>query len=399
MDVQHAQQSTNDGKNPQGEAWTIQKILQWSQSYLEKQGVTDSPRLDGELLLSAALKCERMQLYLRFAEAVTPDIRSVYRDLLKRRALGEPVAYILGYKDFWKHRFLVNPSVLIPRADTERLVETAVNLMDRLRAVPQAPTRPLQVLDIGVGTGCIGLSLALECPDATVTGWDFSEGALAVARANGERLLAPEDRQRVQWFFCDALEKLEAATQTIPNNGEPAASERYDLIVSNPPYIAPHESAALSPSVVAFEPRMALFADHDGLGFYRSMAGGAQSLLWPHGFLAVEVGYTQAPAVQLLFEEHGWTTIEVVKDYSKIDRCVVFAPPGNLQSQELNLLEKAPKELGYVPLGSPNQPGRVDVASGTKPLQVEGVYYEESLLSVDEEKLLANYGTDAVEEP
>ncbi len=365
----------SEAKN-QGESWTIQKILQWSHSYLEKQGLTESPRLDGELLLCEALKCDRMQLYMRLPEEVAPAVRANYRDLLKRRALGEPIAYILGYKEFWKHRFVVNRSVLIPRPDTERLVETSIQLIAQLHKQKVSPTDPLRVLDLGTGTGCIGLSLVLECPGIDLTGWDRSQEALDIALLNGEKLLDPKDQGRVQWVCCDALQRLEAVHRDIRHHP-------FDLIVSNPPYIAPSESPSLSASVLDYEPAMALFADQDGLVFYRSLAQGARSLLSPHGFLVVEIGHRQAQTVQAIFEEKGWTTRSLIKDYGKNDRCLVFAP-----EDCSGPVQKAPPEIAYAHLGPLYKKSAEDE-----------VYYEEERLSEVQEKLLATYGTETTVEP
>lgn len=282
------------------ESWTIQKVLVWSTGFLKDRGF-DTPRLDAELLLGAALGLTRIQLYTYFDKPLHAQERDPFKDLLRRRAGGEPVAYITGIKEFMGHPFEVNKSVLIPRPDTEVLVETA---LAHLKALPEAP---LRILDIGTGSGCVALALAKRHPEAEVVAWDLHEAALAVARANGAKLGV----ENVTFLEKDALD---------PEAWNDAA---FDLIVSNPPYICETERPALPRSVVDFEPGSALFAAGSGLFFYETYARLAPTALNPGGTLMVEIGSTQAEAVSALFAAAGFQGVAVTKDYGKNDRVVV----------------------------------------------------------------------------
>lgn len=166
------------------DVWTIQRIIQWSTGYLKDRNITESPRLEAEILLAHALGCKRIQLYTSFDKPVTAAEREPFKQSLKRRLAGEPVSYITGERDFMSMTFKVGPSVLIPRPDTEALVETVTNL---LKGREQ---EELKILDIGAVSGCVGISLAKLFPISTVSAWDISEEALAVARENASQLSA-----------------------------------------------------------------------------------------------------------------------------------------------------------------------------------------------------------------
>jgi release factor glutamine methyltransferase len=286
------------------DVWTIQRILLWSTDFLKDRHITDSPRLDAEILLAHALKLKRIQLYTLFDKPVSALEREPFKAALKRRIAGEPVAYITGERDFMSMTFNVSPEVLIPRPDTEILVEAATEKLKPRQ------TEELQILDIGTGSGCIAISVAKKFPVATMTAWDVSEPALAVARENAARLEA----SNVTFACRDALS---------PESWDGAA---YDVILANPPYIAMAEAPALASSVRDHEPSLALFAADDGLAFYQMFARHAKDALKPGGFLAMEIGYQQAYAVCGLLAAHGWQNIEVRKDYGKNDRVVIAEP-------------------------------------------------------------------------
>ena len=288
----------------ESDTWTIQRILTWSTGFLKDRGF-ESARLDTELLLSTALGLTRMQLYTSFDKPLTEAEREPFKDLLRRRAAGEPVAYITGVKEFFGLAFKVSRDVLIPRPDTECLVEAVLAEAMR-RTTPQTPTPSLRILDIGTGSGCVALALAKRLPAAEIVAWDISEDALALARGNAAAL----GLANAQFERRDALDA--AAWDTAP----------FDVIVSNPPYIAPSERTALPASVVLYEPASALFADGDGLAFYAAFAQRAPALLKPDGLLLVEIGSTQGPAVSALFEGAGLAGVAVRKDYGKLDRIV-----------------------------------------------------------------------------
>ena len=299
------------------EAWTIGRILTWSVDFLRGKGLVDSPRLDAELLLSHALKLARIQLYMQFDKPLSAAEREPFKGFLQRRSRGEPVAYITGEKEFMGYRFEVSPAVLIPRPDTEVLVEqildwakarTKAESLDAADDTDAAKAPSWHILDVGTGSGCVASALALKLAavQVQVSAWDVDASALANAKANAARLGAS-----VAFSQCDALV---AASW----DGE----EAYDIIVSNPPYIAPDEAVDLPPSVAGFEPQQALFAPPDGLSFYRALAVLAPRRLKAGGRLAVEIGATQADAVQQILAEAGWQDIALRQDWSRLDRVV-----------------------------------------------------------------------------
>lgn len=251
--------------------------------------VSDSPRLEAQLLAGHVLRLNRSWM-LAHPEHEMNELAG--ETLLQRRERHEPLAYILGKREFFGRDFRVTPAVLIPRQDTEILVETALAL-----SLPAAA-----VLDIGVGSGAIAITLKLERPAWAVTGVDISEAALEVARDNAADLGAD-----VRFVLSDGFEAL--------------LGESFDLIVTNPPYIGREEK--LAKEVGEFEPALALFADEKGLAFYRRLALEAARYLNDGGQLMMEVGYRQADLVRELFEREGWTHLETVKDLSGIERVVV----------------------------------------------------------------------------
>jgi len=218
--------------------------------------------------------------------------------LLQRREGQEPLAYILGWREFYGRRFRVTPSVLIPRQETETLVETALRQVD-------SAASPLRVLDLGTGSGCIGITLKLERPTLEVVCSDICPEAIEVAQENALALGAS-----VQFRASDLFEGFRG--------------ERFDLIVTNPPYVGLHE--ALPAEVREFEPSGALYGGHTGLDIYESLAESAADHLPDDGTMMMEVGHTQAVAVALLFEGSGWGIVETVKDLTGTERVVVVQP-------------------------------------------------------------------------
>ena len=276
------------------EAWTVLDLLKWTASYFAGKGI-ESGRLDAELLLAEILQLNRIGLYLNFDRPVDSDELAAFRSLIERRARREPIAYILGRCEFWSLTFKVGPEVLIPRGDTETLVEAA------LKVLPNGG----MLLDVGVGSGAIALAIAHERPDASVEGIDLSPAALAIAGENAQRLgLADKVVLREGDLF--ALD----------------SSRQYDVIVSNPPYIAAHEKATLMPEVRDFEPALALFAGDDGLDCYRALIPAARAALKDAGTLLVEVGAGQAAAVEELFVAAGYAEIFTSRDLAGIERVV-----------------------------------------------------------------------------
>ncbi len=281
--------------------WTVRRVLAWSCEYLTNRDpeLKLTARLDVEILLAATLGFDRVNLFLQLDRPLTKEERNSFKIFLKRRYEFEPVAYILGYRDFYRHRFQVNRHVLIPRPETELLVELAS------RAV-QALSSP-KILDVGTGSGCIAVSIGSELPSASVVGWDVNDDALDLARKNA----VDNEVHNINFVSQDAL-----CIDAIEDSS-------FDLIVSNPPYIAASETGLMGRSVLDYEPRTALFAtDPEGLGFYRHYASNYHRILRPGGKIFLEVGFSQSAKVAHLFAAAGWEKIKVAKDLSGHDRVI-----------------------------------------------------------------------------
>jgi release factor glutamine methyltransferase len=258
-------------------AWTVQALVTWTTDFLRKKGV-ESPRLEAQILLAHAMNCPRIELVARSHEEPTEAERAAFKDLIRRRVDGWPVAYLVGRREFYLLPFEVSPAVLIPRPETETLVLEALRL---LKGKP-AP----RVLDLGTGSGCVAVSVAHQCKPARVTAVDVSPDALEVARRNAGRHGVAD---RVTFLQGDLFAPL-------------PADAAFDLIVSNPPYVTPAELAELAPEVRDHEPRVALDGGPDGLAFYRRIAAAGGRFLAPGGSVLVEVGWTQEAAVRAIFE-------------------------------------------------------------------------------------------------
>lgn len=266
----------------------------------------DNVRFEARLLLSHAAGLSVEQLVARGRDAAPPAVAVTLRELTARRVRREPMAYILGEREFWGLPFKVSPAVLVPRPDSETVIETVLDLLpDR--------TRPLRILDLGLGSGCLLLTLLREYPQATGAGIDASEAALAVARANAEALeVAPRARLATgDWREAGWVERL------IDQLGGP-----FDLLVSNPPYIASATVAGLMPEVAAHEPRLALDGGPDGLAAYRTIAAGAPRLVARGGWMVVEGGEGQAPDIALLLSAAGLAPGRARKDLGGVERVV-----------------------------------------------------------------------------
>jgi release factor glutamine methyltransferase len=263
----------------------------------ERHGV-EAARLDAELLATLAFRRSRVELYTHFDQPLGEDELAAYRQLVQRRLSGEPVAYILGRKEFWSLDLKVDARVLIPRPDTETLVEQALSLLHDLHR-----DRPLRVADIGAGSGAVALALKKERPADEIHATDISEDALAVARGNAQHLGLD-----VTFLQGDLIEPL-------------AGMKAFDLVVSNPPYIPSRDIDGLSPEVRC-EPRLALDGGPDGLGFYRRLAADALPLLAPEGALAVEIGAGQSASVSGILQAAGYTDVGFRRDLAGVERVV-----------------------------------------------------------------------------
>jgi release factor glutamine methyltransferase len=287
---------------------SVGDALRAAVALLRDEGASRSPRLDAELLLARALGVTRTELFREPDREVKADEAAEFEELLRRRLAREPVAYILGHRAFRTIDLEVTPDVLIPRPETETLVEVALEALREIPiAGPDPEDEPLAV-DVGTGSGCVALALAAEDPFVRLVATDIEPGALAVARGNAARLgLA----RRVEFVLSDLFADV----------GE----RPFDLVVSNPPYIPADEYVALEPNVRDYEPRRALYGGVDGLDFYRRLVPGAALLLRPGGTLAVEVGAGQADAVAGIVEaSRAYQTPALRDDLAGVPR-VVFA--------------------------------------------------------------------------
>jgi release factor glutamine methyltransferase len=259
--------------------WTVGRLLNWTRDFLKKKG-SESPRLDAEVLLASVLSCERVRLYTQFEDEVGEKDRSRFRDLVKRRSEGAPVAYLVGRKEFYSLSFAVSPAVLIPRADSEFVV---VEVLTRLKG-SEAP----RCVDVGTGSGCLALACVHQHKTVRFVAIDLSVQALAVARGNAQTLGLLD---RVEFLEGDLL-------------GPVLEQPPFDLIVSNPPYIATGVIETLEPGVRDFEPHLALDGGEDGLRVVDRLVAQSVSLLKPGGHLILEIGSDQEGPVRSLISAH-----------------------------------------------------------------------------------------------
>jgi release factor glutamine methyltransferase len=284
----------------------VKDVLQKTTQFFKDKGYP-SPRLDTELLISAALRWERIKLYLQHEYPLSEEELTLCRDFVRRRASGEPVAYILGKKDFYNHSFIVSPGVLIPRPETELIVEQSLAW-----AKTQPADQELRVVDLGVGSGCIGLSIIAELSTARLFGVDISLEAAKVAIENAQAL-SLNDRASFEVMDASALS---AETVRAPLGG------LADILVANPPYIAENDPE-IEPNVKKFEPSGALFSSDQGLSHIKSWASKAAELVREDGFIMFEIGHTQGRAAAAVFESlSGFSGVTVVKDLSGRDRFI-----------------------------------------------------------------------------
>lgn len=281
--------------------WTIRRVLAWTTPHFEKKGI-DAPRLTAEILLAHVLEVDRVRLYVDHDRPLEPDELARFRALISRRLSSEPTQYLTGAKEFYGRRFLVDPRVLIPRPETELLVEAV------LQALPKdAPSR---AIDLCTGSGCIAITLAAERAHASVVATDLSPDACAVARGNAERL---EVDGRVTVLEGDLF-------APVPENA------RFDAVVSNPPYIASGELPTLQAEVQK-EPRLALDGGPDGLALIRRIVAAARARLNPGGLLAMEIGETQGEQVRALLSAAGYAQVRIEQDLERRERLAFGTQP------------------------------------------------------------------------
>lgn len=281
--------------------WTIIKILDWTKQYFADRGV-ENPRLDAEVLLCAVLQCERIKLYMDFERPLTGAELAQYKNYVARRGQHEPLAYILGEKEFMRNSFKVTPATLVPRPETELLVESLIKAAQGLKA-----DGDVKILDIGTGSGAIIVSLLDYLPNAKGVGVDISVDALIVAEENSRRIGV---RERAGFVQSDLFSRI-------------PADKKFDIIVSNPPYIPAADIAGLAKDVQK-EPIGALDGGADGLDFYRRIISESMDHMADEGILAFEVGINQAQVVAELCRKAGFKATAIRKDYADIER-MVFA--------------------------------------------------------------------------
>jgi release factor glutamine methyltransferase len=279
------------------EVWSVKRVLSWAADDLKKRG-NDSARLDVELLLSRVLKLDRIGLIMHSERPLAPAELAAFRELFKRRRAGEPVAYLLGEREFYGIQLRVDARVLIPRPDSERLVEVA---LERTRARSMLGA----ALDLCTGSGCVAIAFARARPTWSVTASDVSTDALAVARDNAHRTGTIRN-----------LRLVEGSLFT------PVGGQRFDLVTANPPYIPSGDIPGLPVDVRGFEPHLALDGGQDGLLLVRKIASEATQYLTSGGLLALEIGADQGPAAQAILAEHGFRELELAQDLGGRDRVV-----------------------------------------------------------------------------
>jgi len=275
----------------------VLESLQLSTDFLEKKGI-ESSRLNAELLLSEILKCKRLDLYLKFDQPLKENEVDTYREWIARRGKFEPLQYITGNVEFYGLAFKVTPDVLIPRPETEILVEEVIKFCKDKTG--------LKILDIGTGSGNIPIALAKNLHDVEITAIDISEKALSIARENAA---ANGVEQKIHFITADVKNYI--------------SDFQFDIVISNPPYVSKEEYPNLQKEITNYEPLVAVTDSNDGLDFYRTIAERAKLLLKSNGKIFLEVGKDQARFIADIIEKNDFINIYFVKDYQQIDRVVV----------------------------------------------------------------------------
>ena len=269
---------------------TYREVLKWASSFLKAAGQEE---IAAEMLLRERLEWSKTDFILQLDQLINPMIKKQWTDDIMRHSTGVPIQYIIGYEWFFDHPFKVTSDTLIPRPETEEIVD---------KFLKEAPKKALKVLDIGTGTGVIAITIKKERPQDNVTAIDLSSQALEVAKENGEKLQA-----NVRFLLGDLT--------------EPVKEEQFDVVISNPPYIGLDEKRYMDDSVLKYEPELALFAENDGLAVYQRLAVELPVILKPGGQIFLEIGFKQGPAVEALFQEAFPTaTVTIEKDMSGQNR-------------------------------------------------------------------------------
>ncbi len=284
----------------QPEAWTVKRLLEWTTGFFKDHG-SESPRLEAEILLAHSLKCSRIELYTRFDEEPKEEVKTLFRDLVKRRGKGEPVAYLTGAREFFSLEFNVASDVLIPRPETEHLVLETIELVKKNKN--QASWK---ICDLGTGSGNIAVTLAKNIAAAEITAIDISENALKIARKNADKNKVSD---KIRFIKSDLFAAL------------PAGEDPFDIIVSNPPYVTEEEYRQLEPMVRDFEPKEALLAGPDGCSVIGRIVQNAPDYLKSGGNIFIEASPMIIDHVIEIFQKNGnWCEIKKIKDLSRLER-------------------------------------------------------------------------------
>ncbi|WP_346685215.1 peptide chain release factor N(5)-glutamine methyltransferase [Megamonas hypermegale] len=279
------------------DVWTISSLLNWTVNYFKSKNI-QSARLDAEVLLSHVLRQERIYLYVHFDEPMEQNELNKFREYVKKRAQHVPIAYIIGEREFMGLPFKVTKDTLIPRPDTEILVENVLNNVDK--------DKEIEIVDIGTGSGAIILSLLVNLPKVQGKTVDISSKAIEVAKENAVNL---QVNDRCEFFVGDLFAPLDGS--------------KFDVIVSNPPYIPKKDIATLEADVKEYEPVSALTDGGDGLSYYRRLLSEGKAYIKENGFIALEIGIYQSNDVKQIAMDNGWKNIKIIKDYAGIDRVVL----------------------------------------------------------------------------
>jgi len=284
-------------------SWTIIKLLSWAESYFNKHCI-DSPRLTSELLLAHCLDINRLNLYLQYDRPLDKTELSGFKGLIKKRIQNQPVAYIIGEKGFFESDFLVTRDVLIPRPDTEIIVEQAIEILRK----DSNHNHKRKILELGTGSGAIIISLAKEISYNSYFASDFSIAAIDIAKKNAERIA----NNKISFFCSNWFSAIKSTAQ-------------FDLILSNPPYVPSKDIAKLQPEIRKFEPMMALDGGDDGLDSYRTILQNAHSHLVPGGIILLEIGFDQKDGVINIVNKFAqYQSVEFIKDLAGHNRVVLI---------------------------------------------------------------------------
>ena len=291
--------------------WTIGSLVKWATDDFRTRGI-ENPRLDAEVLVGHALGLDRTGVILSSMRPLEGAELTQLRALVKRRRTHEPIAYLRGHREFYGREFLVDARVLIPRPDTEALIDVALERTNHV-------SLSTRILDLCTGSGCVAVTLARQRPTARVVATDISEDALTVARENAYRLGA----YNVAFRHGDLFAALEGASRLL--------STTFDLVTANPPYIPSGDIPGLMPDVRDFEPRVALDGGTDGLDLVRRIVETAPRYLDVDGVLAMEIGAGEAADTQAILSSAGFRDVAVARDYGRIERVVSGIRPARIE--------------------------------------------------------------------